>query len=132
VTSFQFAVPSKQPTGNDLWQGTLGISVVKTMDLVVVFANLGFSHSSPRGFANTDTDLQTTTPGSVKLGNAFDFGAGIAFAFAFAFAFALNERASLSLSVNNRINGNALLRPSGKPRTKVVGNGANAGSLKSA
>jgi hypothetical protein len=70
------------------------------------------------------TDRLGTTPGSVKPGNAFDFGAGIAFAF--------NERASLSWPVNNRIDDNALLRPSGKPRTKVVGNGANAGSLKSA
>lgn len=117
----QFAVPSRQPTGNGLWQGTVGGSVVKTMDPAIVFANLGYIHSFPRGFADIDTDPQTTTPGSVKLGDAYYFGAGVAFAF--------NERASLSLSFSDRINGQASLRPVGTPWTKVVGSEANAGTL---
>lgn len=117
----QFAVPERQPTGNGVWQGTLGLTAVKTIDPAIVFGNIGYIHSFERSFGDIDTDPQTRTPGSVKLGDAYYFGAGVAFAF--------NERASLSLSFSDRINGKASLQPKGKPSTKVIGSDANAATL---
>lgn len=117
----QFAVPKRQPTGNGVWQGTLGLTAVKTIDPAIVFANLGYIHSFERSFGDIDTDPDTRTPGRVKLGGAYYFGAGVAFAF--------NERASLSLSFSDRINGKASLQPKGKPSTKVIGSDAHAATL---
>ena len=117
----EFAVPTKQPTGNGVWQATLGSSFVKTMDPAIVFGNVGYIHSFIRSFSDIDTDPEVTTPGSVKLSDIYYYGAGIAFAF--------NDRASLSLSFSDRINGKDSLRSSGGPWTKIIGSQANAATL---
>ncbi len=117
----RFAVPQKQPTGNGLWQANIGVSAVKTMDPAIVFANLGYIHSFPRRFGEIDTDPQTRTPGEVKLGNSYYFGAGVAFAF--------NERTSLSLSFSDRLSAKASLRNGDLPWAKVIGSDANAGTF---
>ncbi|MCW8808764.1 MAG: hypothetical protein OQK79_11735 [Rhodanobacter sp.] len=116
----QFAVPEKQPTGNGVWRANVGLSVVKTMDPAIVFANAGFMHSFPRGFADIDTDPKTRSPGDVKLGDIRYFGAGVAFAF--------NERTSLSLSFSDKLSSKASLRYQGAPWTKVIGSDGNAAS----
>lgn len=116
-----FAVPDQQPTGNGVWQTSLGISAVKTMDPAIVFANLGYTHTFPRSFPDINTDPQTTTPGSVNLGDSYSFGAGVAFAF--------NERTSLSMSFSDKINGKAALRSQGGQWVKVVGSDANAATF---
>jgi hypothetical protein len=117
----EFAVPTKQPTGNGVWQATLGSSFVKTMDPAIVFGNVGYIHSFTRSFSDIDTDPEVTTPGSVKLSDIYYYGAGIAFAF--------NDRASLSLSFSDRINGKDSLRTTGGPWTKIIGSQANAATL---
>ena len=117
----QFAVPTRQPTGNGLWQATLGTSFVKTMDPAIVFGNIGYIHSFERSFKDIDTDPQISAPGSVRLADVFYYGAGLAFAF--------NERSSLSLSFSDRINGKDSLRQSGGPWTKIIGSQANAATL---
>jgi len=117
----QFAIPTRQPTGNGLWQATLGSSFVKTMDPAIVFGNVGYIHSFERSFKDIDTDPQISTPGSVRLADVFYFGAGLAFAF--------NERSSLSMSFSDRINGKDSLRQSGGPWTKIIGSQANAATL---
>lgn len=117
----QFAVPTKQPTGNGLWQATLGASFVKTMDPAIVFGNIGYIHSFERSFNDIDTDPQINTPGSVRLADVFYYGAGLAFAF--------NDRSSLSLSFSDRINGKDSLRQSNGPWTKIIGSQANAATL---
>nr|WP_266159752.1 transporter [Dyella silvatica] len=117
----RFSVPVKQPTGNGLWQTNLGVSAVKTMDPAIIFANLGYIHSFARSFPDIDTDPATKTPGRVKLGDAYYFGAGVAFAF--------NERTSLSLSFSDKVNGKASLQEHGMPWTKIIGSDANAGSF---
>lgn len=117
----RFAVPQKQPTGNGLWQGNIGVSAVKTMDPAIVFANLGYIHSFPRRFGDIDTDPQTRSPGEVKLGNSYYFGAGVAFAF--------NERTSLSLSFSDRLSAKASLRNGNLPWAKVIGSDANAATF---
>lgn len=116
-----FAVPDRQPTGNGVWQATFGSSFVKTMDPAIVFGNVGYTHSFIRGFNDIDTDPQVVTPGSVKLSDIYYFGAGLAFAF--------NDRASLSLSFSDRINGKDSLRESGGSWTKIIGSQANAATL---
>jgi hypothetical protein len=117
----EFAVPTKQPTGNGVWQATFASSFVKTMDPAIVFGNFGYIHSFTRSFNDIDTDPEVTTPGSVKLSDVFYYGAGIAFAF--------NDRASLSLSFSDRINGKDSLRDTGGPWTKIIGSQANAATL---
>lgn len=117
----QFAVPTRQPTGNGVWQGTLGASFVKTMDPAIVFGNIGYIHSLSRSFRDIDTDPQIVTPGSVRLADVFYYGAGLAFAF--------NDRSSLSLSFSDRINGKDSLRQRGGPWTKIIGSQANAATL---
>ncbi|RDS80719.1 hypothetical protein DWU99_18690 [Dyella psychrodurans] len=117
----EFAVPSRQPTGNGVWQASLGSSFVKTIDPAIVFGNVGYIHSFIRGFNDINTDPQVVTPGSVKLADVFYFGAGLAFAF--------NDRASLSLSFSDRINGKDSLRETGGSWTKIIGSQANAATL---
>ncbi|GLQ98362.1 hypothetical protein [Dyella mobilis] len=117
----EFAVPTKQPTGNGVWQATFASSFVKTMDPAIVFGNFGYIHSFTRSFNDINTDPQEVTPGSVKLADVFYFGAGIAFAF--------NDRSSLSLSFSDRINGKDSLRDTGGPWTKIIGSQANAATL---
>jgi hypothetical protein len=117
----QFAVPNRQPTGNGVWQATLGSSFVKTMDPAIVFGNIGYIHSLIRGFSDIDTDPQVVTPGSVKLSDVYYYGAGLAFAF--------NDRSSLSLSFSDRINGKDSLRETGGSWTKIIGSQANAATL---
>jgi len=117
----EFAVPDRQPTGNGVWQGTLASSFVKTIDPAIVFGNIGYIHSFIRSFSDIDTDPEVTTPGSVKLSDVYYYGAGIAFAF--------NDRASLSLSFSDRINGKDSLRETGGPWTKIIGSQANAAVL---
>ncbi|QAU25449.1 hypothetical protein EO087_09055 [Dyella sp. M7H15-1] len=117
----EFAIPTKQPTGNGVWQATVASSFVKTMDPAIVFGNVGFIHSFTRSFNDIDTDPEVVTPGSVKLSNVYYFGAGIAFAF--------NDRASLSMSFSDRINGKDSLRATGGPWTKIIGSQANAATL---
>jgi hypothetical protein len=117
----EFAVPTKQPTGNGVWQATVASSFVKTMDPAIVFGNVGVIHSFTRSFNDIDTDPEVVTPGSVKLSNVYYFGAGIAFAF--------NDRASLSMSFSDRINGKDSLQATGGPWTKIIGSQANAATL---
>jgi len=119
--NLQFAVPSRQPTGNGLWQASIGTSAVKTLDPAILFGNIGYIHSFPRSFGDIDTDPQTRTPGEVKLGNAYYFGAGVAFAF--------NERTSLSLSFSDKLSAAASLRQKGAPWAKVIGSNANAATF---
>jgi len=121
ATNGKFAVPIEQPTGNGLWQASIGVSAVKTMDPAIVFANLGYIHSFSHRFSDINTDPQVTTPGSVELGDSYVFGAGVAFAF--------NERTSLSLSFSDKISEKAELRTSNQPWTKVIGSDANAASF---
>ncbi|PWK86621.1 transporter [Fulvimonas soli] len=118
----RFAVPDKQPTGNGVWQASLGVSAVKTMDPAIIFANLGYIHSFAHSFGDIDTDPQTRTPGRVDLRDSYYFGAGVALAF--------NERTSLSLSFSDKFSQKAQLRAQGAPGwTRVIGSDANAATF---
>ncbi|MGO3127267.1 MAG: hypothetical protein ACTIJY_04260 [Luteimonas sp.] len=117
----RFAVPEEQPTGNGLWQATVGLSAVKTTDPAILFGNIGVVRSFARDFADLDNNPQTINPGSVQLGNAYYFGAGVAFAF--------NERTSLSISFSDRLNARARTRYEGGDWMKLIGSDANAATM---
>lgn len=114
-------VPSRQPTGNGVWNTSLGLSVLKTYDPVVLFANIGYSYNFKRSFADLSSTEGTTTPGDVKLGDAWLFGAG--------FALALNEKTSISFSYSQLVQNAARLRAVGGPWVRQVGTDVNSAML---
>ena len=117
----RFAVPSKQPTGNGLWQANIGLSAVKSADPAILFGNIGYVRSFKRSFDDIDANPDTVNPGEVNLGNSYYFGAGVAFAF--------NERTSLSISFSDRMSARASTRYKGGKWMKVIGSDGNAGTL---
>lgn len=117
----RFAVPEEQPTGNGLWQATVGLSAVKTTDPAILFGNVGYVHSFAGDFADLDNNPLTTNPGRVQLGRTYYFGAGVAFAF--------NERTSLSISFSDRLNARARTRYDGGEWIKLIGSDANAATM---
>jgi len=117
----RFAVPEEQPTGNGLWQATVGLSAVKTTDPAILFGNIGYARSFARDFADLDNNPATVNPGRVRLGDAYYFGAGLAFAF--------NERTSLSISFSDRLNARARTRYDGGDWSKLIGSDANAATM---
>ncbi|WP_343226163.1 hypothetical protein [Luteimonas sp. BDR2-5] len=117
----RFAVPEEQPTGSGLWQATVGLSAVKTTDPAILFGNIGYVRAFARDFADLDNNPATVNPGSVRLGDAYYFGAGVAFAF--------NERTSLSISFSDRLNARARTRYEGAEWVKLIGSDANAATL---
>ena len=118
----QFAVPTKQPSGQGVWSINLGASMLKTLDPAILFANAGVTHTFSKHFADLDNSSNTISPGSVDLGNAFNYGVGV--------AFALNERMSLSMSFSERLNGSARIRPDATGVwEKIIGSDGNAATL---
>jgi hypothetical protein len=117
----RFAVPSRQATGNGVWAVSVGASAVKTMDPAIVFASIGYQHSFLRSFGDIDTSPDTITPGKVRLGDTFTFGAGVAFAF--------NDRTSMSLSFVDRIVREARIKIDGEDSQPVIGSLGNIGTL---
>ncbi|MGY0557556.1 transporter [Lysobacter sp. A421] len=114
----RFAVPEDEPTGNGVWQTNIGMSMVKTADPAILFANFGYIHSFKNSFDDLDNNPDTVNPGDVQLGRSFYFGAGVAFAF--------NERTSLSISVSDKLSARARTRYDGQDWLKIIGSDANA------
>ena len=118
----RFAVPTRQPTGQGVWGENFGASMLKTLDPAILFANVGITHTFARHFADLDTSPDTVSPGRVDLGNAFNYGIGV--------AFALNERMSLSMSLAQRLNGSARIRPDATGLwERIIGSDGNAATL---
>jgi hypothetical protein len=111
-------IPSRQPTGNGVWNTSLGLSVLKTYDPVVLFGNIGYSYNFKRSFADLSSTEGTTTPGDVKMGSAWSIGAG--------FALALNEKMSVSFSYSQLLQKAARLRGSGEPWVRQAGTDVNS------
>lgn len=117
----RFAVPSHQATGNGVWAVNLGASAVKTMDPAIVFGSLGYQYNFSGRFDDLDTSPDTITPGSVRLGDAFTFGAGVAFAF--------NDRTSMSLSFVDKIVREARIKIDGQASKPIIGSRGNIGTF---
>ncbi|HET7932451.1 MAG TPA: hypothetical protein VFL63_13810, partial [Rhodanobacteraceae bacterium] len=117
----RFAVPSQQATGNGVWSVNFGASAVKTMDPAIVFGSFSYQHSIIRHFGDIDTSPDTITPGKVRLGDSFAFGAGVAFAF--------NDRTSMSLSFVDRIVRESRIKIDGAESQPVIGSLGNIGTF---
>lgn len=111
-------IPSDQPTGNGVWSVTPGITLVKTVDPAVLFGNLSYTYNLEESFNDISSQEGATVPGTVRLGNWFQFGLGV--------AFALNERMSLSMSFSELIAQKSKVRPDGEDWQTVSGSDANA------
>ena len=113
-------VPKDLATGNGLWQLSTGFSLVRTMDPAILFANLNYGHSLKQDF--DDVSYQPgDQPGSIQLGDWYEYGLGV--------AFALNERFSLSFNINQRITLESSQGAEGFDMEKVTGSDANAASF---
>lgn len=111
-------IPDTLPTGNGVWSATAGLAVVKTLDPAVVFANLAYTHNFERDFSDISPQDGVRVPGTVKLGDYFQFGLGM--------AFALNERMSLSMSFSELISRSSRIKYEGAGWQTVNGSDANA------
>lgn len=87
-------VPTRLSTGSGVWAGSVGVSVLKTIDPMVVFGSLTYFRNFRKHFADLE-EADFNQPGKVKIGDAIQFGAGV--------AYALNDRSSLSMSFTQRI-----------------------------
>lgn len=114
-------VPTRQPTGNGIWGATLGLSVLKSYDPLVLFGNLGYNYNRQRDFSDLSSTQNTTSPGTVKLGNAWSLGAG--------FALALNDKTSVSFSYAQLLQQAAHLRGEGGQWTRQVGSDVNSATF---
>lgn len=112
------SVPEDLPTGNGVWSVTPGISVVKTVDPAVLFANLSYTYNFEQSFDDISPAQNQKVGGKVKMGNWFQFGLGT--------AFALNERMSLSLSYSQLISQKSEIKPDGGSWQTVSSSDANA------
>lgn len=111
-------IPDSLPSGNGVWSATAGLSVVKTIDPAVVFANIAYTHNLARDFSDISPQDGVRAPGRVDLGDHVQFGLGM--------AFALNERMSISMSFSELISRSSRIKPRGGGWQTITGSDANA------
>ncbi len=119
-TEGNLEVPASLSTGSGVWAASVGASVLKTLDPLIVFGNLTYFHNFPSSFDDID-ELPGLQPGDVDIGNAIQLGAG--------FAFALNEKSSMSTSFTLRYGDESRLRFDGEEYSDVIGSGSTVGLL---
>ena len=84
-------IPESLPTGQGVWSTTANVSVLRTYDPVILFANLGYTHNFARNFDDISPILGTQVPAEVSLGHIIQLSGGL--------AIALNDRSAVSFSV---------------------------------
>lgn len=114
------SIPENLSFGTGVWSASGGISVLKSLDPIVVFGSVTYFWNFQNHFDDID-EMVGAQPGEVNIGNAIQYGAGV--------AFALNERSSLSTSFTQRFVSSTRLKPDGGDWQKVVGSGANVALL---
>lgn len=115
------SVPNRLSTGTGVWAAAAGVSVLKTIDPMVVFGSLTYFHNFRKGFDDLD-EAEGDQPGKAKIGNAVQLGLGV--------AYALNERSSLSTSFTQRFVRRSQLKLDGQDKFRdVIGSDANVGVL---
>lgn len=114
------SVPGNLSFGTGVWSTSAGVSVLKSIDPMVVFGSATYFRNWKESFADID-EAAGDQPGTANIGDAFQYGAGV--------AFALNERSSLSTSFTQRFVQKTKLRRMGQEWQKVVGSQANVALL---
>jgi hypothetical protein len=115
-------IPARVAFGSGLWAASGGISVLKTIDPMVVFGSVTLFHNFSRHFDDL-SEANFDQPGTVYLGDSIQFGAGV--------AYALNDRSSLTMSFTDRFFKHTSLKRDcdGCVKRQVVGSQANVGIL---
>ncbi|WP_245904607.1 transporter [Billgrantia lactosivorans] len=113
-------VPEELPTGNGVWGVSTGVSVLKTLDPAIVFANLGYTYNFEKKFSDISSDA-SSDPGRIELGDSIRFGFGT--------AFALNPRFSLSLSYTHQHAFDSKRTFEGQSKENITGSGATSGAF---
>lgn len=114
-------VPASLPTGNGVWGTQTGLSFVKTSDPAILFASVGYLHYFAHHFKDISSTAGQVVPGSVQLGDVYQYGLGM--------AFALNRRMSLSTSYAQSLAGRAETKADGAGWQYIAGSDANAASF---
>lgn len=114
-------VPAELSSGNGLWAISPGLTISKTVDPAVLFASVSYTHNLKRHFGDISSDMNKTLPGSIDMGDIYQFGFGA--------AFALNDSLALNVSYAQRFNRTSRLKYDGGNWTSIVGSDANAGVL---
>tara|TARA_B100000929_G_scaffold272462_1_gene244011 strand:- start:397 stop:1587 length:1191 start_codon:yes stop_codon:yes gene_type:complete len=117
-TAGNLSVPKELPTGNGVWGVTAGVSVLKTLDPAIVFANLGYTYNIEEDFDDISAG-EGDQRADVDLGDSISAGFGT--------AFALNERLSLALSYSHEYIRKTEITPEGGNETEVIGSDATIG-----
>lgn len=121
VESTTLLFPETLPTGSGVWSASTGFSFVKTTDPAILFANVEYTHHFEESFDDISSVEGVTTPGDVRLGDAFGYGVGV--------AFAINDRMSMSFSYSQRIQQTSETRAQGGSWTEVTHSDANAATF---
>ncbi len=120
-------IPARLSTGTGVWGAAAGVSVLKTIDPMVVFGSLTYFHNFKRHFPDMDGAAIGKQPGFARIGDEIQYGVGV--------AFALNDLSSLDASFTERfVNHSSLLFDPTDPTAKtvwqtIVGSQANVGDL---
>ncbi|MXO57643.1 hypothetical protein [Pontixanthobacter gangjinensis] len=114
------SIPSELSFGTGVYGASLGVSLLKTLDPMIVFGSATYFHNFKRSFDDID-EIPGDQPGRVKLGDAYQIGAGL--------AFALNDKSSISMSYTQRIVERTRLTPLDQDTRIVVGSQANVSLL---
>ena len=110
------SIPERLSFGTGVYGASVGVSVLKTLDPMIVFGSLTYFHNFARDFDDID-EIPGNQPGKAKLGDAYQFGGGL--------AFALNDKSSISMSYTQRLVERTRLTPVNRSARVVVGSQAN-------
>ena len=109
-------IPERLSFGTGVYGASLGFSMLKTLDPMIVFGSATYFHNFKRDFDDID-EIPEDQPGAVKLGDAVQYGAEL--------AFALNDKSSISMSYTQRIVERTRLTPLDEETRDIVGSQAN-------
>jgi hypothetical protein len=112
-------VPTRLPTGTGLYAYQIGLSVLKTYDPVVLYANVGYTFNAQGSFS--DISNGAGVPGDVKLGNTMSLGAGM--------VLAMNDTTAFSVGYSMLASGATKTRVEGADWQQVNGSQGNAAVL---
>lgn len=109
-------VPTRLSTGTGVYGLSAGVSLLKTLDPMVVFGSVNYFHNFRRNFDDISEE-DGDQPGMVNVGDAIQVGAGL--------AFALNDRSSINMSYSQRFVGHTKTKRGEGDWREVVGSQAN-------
>ena len=123
VSPYEIDPKKEVPSGTGYQSLRFGVSTVKSVDPVVVFGSLSYTHNLHEGVNQTVTgDTGSTTIERVYPGGSFALGVG--FAYALAYNFSLNVQ-----FINNYIM-HTFIKTKGAPKTRVPNSSFNTAMLK--